>query len=111
MRQSQLDASSQNNRSGDDDFIRRAKGASINHHGWVNSAALVDHLNILSGESSETFQESDSSGGSGQGSNFPSSRKNTKSADAVLASVLNDQAKRHSKPPQTLEEAQYVSEA
>ncbi|KAM7537645.1 hypothetical protein Aperf_G00000069229 [Anoplocephala perfoliata] len=107
LRQSQIDGSNQNNRPGDDDFTRRSKGVSVNHHGWANSAPLTDHLNILSGESSETFQESDSSGGSGQGGNFPSSRKNMIPADAFLALVLNDQAKRHSKPPQTLEEAQH----
>ena len=62
----------------------------------------------MSRESNETLQESDSSGGSGQSNIFPSIRKGMVPPDVILASVLDEQIKRPSKPPQTLEEAQYV---
>lgn len=59
--------------------------------------------------SSETYQESDSTdttSSSGQAA-FPSIRSGIP-PDVLLASVLKEQIRRPTKPPQTLEEAQYV---
>lgn len=85
------------------------KVSSRNHQGWINSIPIIEQHNIPSGESSETFQESDSSGGSGYGTTFSNYRQKVVLPDTLLNSLLNNQAKSHSKPPQTLEEAQYVS--
>ncbi|VUZ48721.1 unnamed protein product, partial [Hymenolepis diminuta] len=106
IRQSQIDGSHHNSRLAEDELVRRIKVSSRNHQGWINSIPIIEQHNIPSGESSETFQESDSSGGSGYGTTFSNYRQKVVLPDTLLNSVLNDQAKSHSKPPQTLEEAQ-----
>ncbi|KAL5964783.1 hypothetical protein TSMEX_007494 [Taenia solium] len=110
LRQSQIESTSQVNRSGDEDPVRRVKNTSragLSCVGWTNSTPQTDLLTSPSGESSETFQESDSSGGSCQANVFPSIRKGTFPPDVLLTSVLNEQIRRSTKPPQTLEEAQH----
>ncbi|VDM35684.1 unnamed protein product [Hydatigera taeniaeformis] len=105
-----MESTSQLNRQGDDEPGRRVKNntrAGLSCVGWANSALQSDLLTSPSGESSETFQESDSSGGSCQTNVFPSVRKGTAPPNVLLASVLNEQMRRPTKPPQTLEEAQH----
>lgn len=108
-----MESTSKVNRPGDDDPVRRIKNTSragLSCMGWANSTPQNDLLTSPSGESSETFQESDSSGGSCQANVFPSIKKGTIPPDVLLASVLNGQIRRPTKPPQTLEEAQYVAQ-
>ncbi|VDN97991.1 unnamed protein product [Rodentolepis nana] len=109
IRQAQIDGSNPNSHLAEDESARKNKVSTRNYQEWVNSIPIIDQHNIPSGESSETFQESDSSGGSSYGNTFSNYRQKVILPDTLLKSVLNDQAKRNSKPPQTLEEAQYVS--
>uniref|UniRef100_A0A5K3EL68 AIP3 domain-containing protein n=2 Tax=Mesocestoides corti TaxID=53468 RepID=A0A5K3EL68_MESCO len=110
LRQSQLEGTNHTIQPGDEEVARRLKSSvhgSLPCMGWANLAIQTDQKNSPSGESSETFQESDSSGGSGHANAFPSLRKGIVPPDVLLASVLNEQIKRPTKPPQTLEEAQH----
>lgn len=96
----------QNDRPGEEDLGRRSKCSS--GPAGVNSGLLTDQQSPPSGERSDIFQESDSSGGSGQTNPFPSVQKGSLVQDGFLATVLDMKIKRPTKPPQTLEEAQYV---
>ncbi|EUB64249.1 Coiled-coil domain-containing protein [Echinococcus granulosus] len=110
LRQSQMESTSQVDRPGDGDSLRWLKNTSragLSCVGWANSTPQTDLLTSSSGESSETFQESDSSGGSCQTNTFSTIRKGMIPPDVLLASVLNAQRRRPTKPPQTLEEAQH----
>ncbi|CDS42415.1 ribosomal protein s14 [Echinococcus multilocularis] len=110
LRQSQMESTSQVDRPGDGDSLRWLKNTSragLSCMGWANSIPQTDLLTSPSGESSETFQESDSSGGSCQANTFSTNRKWMIPPDVLLASVLNAQRRRPTKPPQTLEEAQH----